>query len=236
MKTIASCVLACLLSLASTVLAQTVVEVEISGTFDLEQEMGVTLPSGLGIGTTYTVLIQYRPALAGPDVAAAGDEFQSALDIATTQFAMNAAGQIWTLPGSDTSFGPNEELTAFHRVQSGANLGRYELRAAAAPDPSEFPGLFTSAFGTRAQMRFVLEEALLWTDLVLPAIEHLSDAGQIDLGVVDSAFFEIAAVGNSSTDRWVVADRDAEVTIRVEGGPVRSRETTWSRLKAGYED
>jgi hypothetical protein len=141
MKTIAPCIFACLLSLTSTALAQTVGEVQISGTFDIEQESGVTLPSGLGVGTTYTVLIQYRPALAGPDVAAAGDEFQSALDIATTQFVMNAVGQTWTLPGSDTSLGPNEHLTAFHRVQSGSTLGRYELRAAAALDPSEFPGL-----------------------------------------------------------------------------------------------
>lgn len=82
----------------------------------------------------------------------------------------------------------------------------------------------------------MLDEAQLWTDLVLPAIEHLSDPGQIDLSVVDSAFFEINAVANSSTDRWIVADRDAEVTIRVDAGPVRSRETTWPRVKAGYGD
>ena len=82
----------------------------------------------------------------------------------------------------------------------------------------------------------VLSEAQLWTDLVLPPIEHLSDPAQIDLGVVASAFLEVVAATNSIRDRRVVADFDAQMMIRIESSPVPSRWTTWSRLEVRSEN
>ena len=184
---------------AAPAAAQPFLIAEISGTFDREFESGATVPAGLGPGVSYTATIQYDISLAGPDAFTSPTEFRSDLDPATTQFVMEASGQVWSLPSSAT-LAP--VLFVVHRIQTGTAIGDFELGASAQPDVVDFPGLFGPSSTATGQMVVDFEDPQPWNDTVLPASDHISDPAQIDLAGASTQLFRINANNRTSTWRF----------------------------------
>ena len=216
---------------ATPAAAQPFLIAEISGIFDREFESGGIVPAGLGPGVSYTATIQYDISLAGPDAFASPTEFRSNLDPATTQFVMEASGQVWSLPSS-TTLAPILYVT--HRIQTATAVGDFELASSAQPDVADFPGLFGPSSTATGQLLVNFEDPQLWNDTVLPASEHISDPAQIDLASASSQLFRVNANNRNST--WRVYDDDPTITLRIEQGPVTTDEGSWSKVKALFDE
>jgi len=215
---------------SSAVQAQSTVTVEVSGTIDDTAVTAATLPAGLQIGTTYTAVFEYVPSLASADLDADPDAFDSVLDLSTTQFTVNAAGQTWQLPSTD----PNPSALSVRQVvQNGSTLGRYAVRGAARPSTSDFPGLILPQTTADGRIRLVLEDANLWIDTILPAQEHLSSSNQLDATLPGAGFFELSCFNQGKN--WRVLDFDPTVTITVELDPVSREASSWGSVKSTFQ-